>query len=133
MCFGNDQERRAKSLEGRVIQLARSGGQASVFPHFFPIPDAVRRGMEKAIAELVSQHHDLPAVMGLRYEKWRARPRLRSWSPELFSAIKLREFAGREDTRRDQEHALAGLVHTKQFIMFAFCSQSITTGVKSQV
>ena len=29
-----------------------------------------------------------------------------------FPAIKLSEFAGSEDTCRDQQHALAGLVHT---------------------
>jgi hypothetical protein len=37
-------------------------------------------------------------------------------------AIKLRQLAGGEDTRGDQQQALAAFVHTVQFIIFAFYS-----------
>jgi hypothetical protein len=39
-----------------------------------------------------------------------------------FAAIELRQLTRSEDTRRDQQHAFAALVHNRDIIMFAFYS-----------
>jgi hypothetical protein len=45
-----------------VRVLTRAGGEAGLFPEFFPVPDA-GSGVEKAVAELVGEQQDLAAVM----------------------------------------------------------------------
>ena len=46
-----------------------------------------------------------------------------------FPAIELCQFARSEDTRRDQQHAFAALVHVEEFSFFAFCSPRALLGL----
>jgi hypothetical protein len=52
-----------KSQEGRV-NSARTGGKAGLFPELLPLPDA-GSFVEDAVAELVGQHQNLAAMVGL--------------------------------------------------------------------
>ena len=53
------------SSRHRVVCLAWTRTEAVLFPQFVPLPNAARRLIGRAIAELVRQHQDLTSMVGL--------------------------------------------------------------------